>query len=168
MNRVHLATAVAASIFIVGLELEAVAQVRPPNPRSDAAQSVSFEAASTKQNKSGGAGSFVGSQPGGRLNVQNASVRELILFTYQIPSFQLVGGPSWIDTDRWDIVAKLESTTPPTLQGNSAEANALRTLLADRFKLVLHRETRQLPIYALVLARPDGKLGPQISLSMID
>src|SRR5215831_569285 len=118
MNRLHLATAVAASMFIVGLELEAVAQVRPPNPRSDAGQSVSFEAASIKQNKSGGAGSFVGSQPGGRLNAQNASVRELILFAYQIPSFQLVGA-SWIDTDRWDIVAKLESSTPPTLQGNS-------------------------------------------------
>jgi uncharacterized protein (TIGR03435 family) len=69
---------------------------------------------------------------------------------------QVTGGPGWINSDRFDIVAKAEGNP-------STDARLmLRTLLADRFKLMVHHETRELPVYALVIARRDGKLGPQL------
>ena len=67
----------------------------------------------------------------------------------------LIGGPSWIDTDRFDIVAKVE-------RPGSAVWPMVRTLLVDRFKLVTHQATRESPIYALIAARSDGRLGPKL------
>lgn len=136
--------------------------------QADPSPTVKFEVASVKQNKSGGAGSSVGRQPGGRLNAQNATLRELILYAYPIQRFQLSGGASWLDSDRWDIVAKLDSSLPSLQPPPSNEALALRTLLADQFGLKVHWETRELPIYALVLARTDRKPGPEMKLSDID
>src|SRR4051812_22525071 len=90
------------TVLLVGCFLS---QSRPPG-------SIAFDAASVKQNKSVDAGSYVGRQPGGRFNAQNASLRELIVYAYQLQSFELIGGPSWMDSDRWDIVAKLDSELP--------------------------------------------------------
>src|SRR6185436_17945336 len=92
-----------ATVFLIGFFLS---QGRPPD-------SITFDAASVKRNKSVDAGSYVGRQPGGRLNAQNASLRELIVYAYQLQSFELIGGPSWMNSDQWDIVAKLESELPP-------------------------------------------------------
>jgi len=76
---------------------------------------------------------------------------------------QIVGGPSWMDTDRFDILANM---TPGT---TSTDMNAMvRSLLADRFKLRVHHEMRELPVYALVLARPDGKLGQKLKHLTLD
>jgi uncharacterized protein (TIGR03435 family) len=85
----------------------------------------------------------------------------LITFAYQIQPYQLIGGPGWIGESRFDIIAKLEGDPPPTPPGAGPDPMmlALRTLLADRFKLVVHRETRELDIYALTMARPGGKPG---------
>src|SRR5439155_23793503 len=144
------------------------AQVRIP-PSSGRAEGISFEAASIKQNKSAGVGSFVGRQPGGRFGAQNATLLELIQFAYQVQPFSVMGGPTWAGSDRWDVVAKLEGIPPPVPPGTPDETLlALRTLLLDRFKLALRREMQQLPIYALVFARPGGALGPQMSRSAID
>ena len=70
----------------------------------------------------------------------------------------MVGGPSWLTSDRFDIVAKAPDNASPEQM-----PLMLRALLADRFKLVVHTESRELPIYALVLARGDGKLGKRSS-----
>src|SRR5438552_1850394 len=67
----------------------------------------------------------------------------------------LVGGPSWLDTDRWDVGAK-------TAYGTADMLPMIRTLLADRFKLVTHHEMRERSIYALVIASRDGHLGPSL------
>jgi uncharacterized protein (TIGR03435 family) len=84
----------------------------------------------------------------------------MIRNAYGVQSFEIVGGPAWLAVDRYDIVAKApENAQPEQIR------QMVRTLMADRFKLVLHRETRELPIYALVLARPDGRLGPQLKPS---
>jgi uncharacterized protein (TIGR03435 family) len=85
----------------------------------------------------------------------------LITFAYQIQSYQLVGGPAWISNDRFDITAKMEGDPPAVIPGTGADHMMLaaRTLLADRFKLVVRRETRELDIYALSMARPGGKPG---------
>jgi uncharacterized protein (TIGR03435 family) len=129
----------------------------------------SFEVASVKPNKSGETSNFLQSRPGGNFAVGNMTLRGLIMFAYGIQGFQLVGAPDWVATERFDIIAKAAADVPPTPIGRtSPEALMLRSLLEDRFRLSAHRETRDLPIYALVLARADGRLGPQLRQTTSD
>ena len=125
---------------------------------------LTYEAASVKPNKSGGQGSSIRRLPGGRLQATNMPLRALITFAYQLQPFQLVGIPPWIRNETFDIVAKMEGDPPPVMPGQRTGPHmvAMRTLLAERFKLAVHRETREMDIYALVLARPDGKPGPAL------
>lgn len=120
-----------------------------------------FEAASIKPSDTKTPGMGIRRQPGGRFNAINTPVKMLITFAYQIQDFQLSGGPGWISSDRFDIVAKMDGDPPPIIPGSGADHMmlAMRTLLADRFRLVVHHETRQLDIYALTKAKPDGPLG---------
>ncbi|HTS66072.1 MAG TPA: M56 family metallopeptidase [Candidatus Acidoferrales bacterium] len=97
----------------------------------------------------------VGYRPGGRLVAGNAPVTMLIQRAYSVQGFQLVGGPSWINTDGYDIEAKPESNT-----GQNRMWLMLRTLLADRFKLAMHNETRNLPVYDLEAVKGGPKLAP--------
>jgi uncharacterized protein (TIGR03435 family) len=104
----------------------------------------------------------VGYRPGGRLTATNASLRLLIQFAYaahdsphSLPllASQVVGGPAWINSPGYDIEAKPE--------GSADQKHTwlmLQTLLADRFKLALHRETRELPVYALTAVKNGPKL----------
>ena len=104
----------------------------------------------------------VGYRPGGRLSATNASLKLLIQFAYAdhalphwlpLPASQVVGGPAWVDSPGYDIEAKPE--------GNTDAKHAwlmLQTLLADRFKLALHRETRELPVYDLTAVKSGPKL----------
>jgi uncharacterized protein (TIGR03435 family) len=129
----------------------------------------SFEVASVKPNKSGETTSFLQPRPGGNFAVGNMTLRGLIMFAYGIQGFQLVGAPDWAATERFDIAAKAAADVPPTPIGQtSPEALMLRSLLEDRFRLSAHRETRDLPIYALVLARADGRLGPRLRQTTSD
>ena len=125
---------------------------------------LTYEAASVKPNKSGVQGSSIRRFPGGRLQATNMPLRALITFAYQLQPFQLVEDPGWIRNETFDIVAKMEGDPPPVMPGSGPDPHmvAMRTLLAERFKLAVHRETRQMDIYELVLARPDGKLGPAL------
>ena len=124
-----------------------------------------FEVASIKPNPAGFAGPTQSQiQPGGRFVATNIPVRLLIGQAYQVQSYRLVGGPRWLSTDGFDINAKADGDLFPRAGVRPLEG-ALRTLLADRFKLVVHTEIRQLPIYALVLARSDGRLGPNLTRS---
>jgi uncharacterized protein (TIGR03435 family) len=125
-----------------------------------------FEVASVKPNKSGDGRVQVGFQPGGRYTATGITVRMLINQAYQIQPFQLVGAPDWLSSDRFDIIAKAEGDVVPGPNGPLPQM--LRSLLADRFRLVVHTETRELPIYALVKARSDGKLGPQMNPAAVD
>lgn len=128
----------------------------PPNPSA-------FEVASIKENVSGGDNASVRAQPGGRVSVSNNSLRNIVRNAYNVQNYQIIGGPDWINTVRWDITAKAaDDATPPQL------LLMLRTLLADRFKLVARHEQREMPIYALVIARADGRLGPQLHSSSTD
>ena len=135
--------------------------VDAPNPDVP----LSFEAASVKpSDPKAGPGMGIRRQPGGRFNTVNTPVRALITFAYQLQGYQLVGGPDWIGDTRYDIVAKMEGDPPPVRPGTGADhlMLATRTLLADRFKLKVHRETRELDIYALMMAKPGGKPGPKL------
>ncbi|HLG54387.1 MAG TPA: TIGR03435 family protein [Vicinamibacterales bacterium] len=123
-----------------------------------------FEAASIRPANPDAQGQGIRRQPGGRFNTINAPIRMLITFAYQLQNFQLVGGPDWVANERYDIVAKMEGDPPPIVPGSGADHMmlAMRSLLADRFKLVIRRETRQLDIYALTMAKAGGKPGPAL------
>jgi uncharacterized protein (TIGR03435 family) len=137
------------------------------------APSHAFEVASVKPNKSGdGTRGRVDLQPGGRLTATNVTLRQLIQSAYQRHAFdrlEISGGPPWIDSDRFDIVAKAAGDHSVDPDGVPRRTwLMLRTLLAERFKLRVHDESRELPIYALVTARSDGKIGPQLRKSDVD
>jgi uncharacterized protein (TIGR03435 family) len=83
----------------------------------------------------------------------NAPLSFLIESAYEIQSDQLIGGPAWLKSDHWDIVGKTDATAT-----SSQQVQMLRTLLADRFKLKVHRETRSLPEYELAVARGGPKI----------
>jgi uncharacterized protein (TIGR03435 family) len=90
------------------------------------------------------------------------TVAALLRIAYRIQPYQLVGAPSWISTKRYDLNAKVEDSPAPSQQV------FVRVLLKDRFKLAVHNETREMPIFALAVARTDGRLGSQLSKSAFD
>src|SRR5579883_2976385 len=92
--------------------------------------------------------------PGGGFSANNVTLKRLIATAYDLRIFQLSGGPGWIETERYNIEAKPDSPVGP-----NEWKEMLQNLLADRFHLAFHRETKELPVYTLVLARKDGKLG---------
>ena len=128
-----------------------------------AATAPAFEVASVKENVSASDSASVRAQPGGRVSVTNNTLRNIIRNAYNVQNYQIVGGPDWIDTVRWDITAKASDDAPP-----QQLLLMVRTLLSDRFKLVIRNESRDMPIYALTLARQDGRLGQQLRASSVD
>jgi uncharacterized protein (TIGR03435 family) len=136
------------------------------SPTSPAAgPRLTFEVASIKRNVSGDQNSSIRIQPGGQMTVTNNSLYNLIRNAYGTQRYEMVPGPklpSWIDSDRWDILAKPPAGAPEVQEQMQLR---LRSLLEDRFKLVARREMREMPIYELVVARSDGQLGPQIKRS---
>lgn len=97
----------------------------------------------------------VSAKPGGRLTAQNAPLMLLIQRAYAVQAFQVFGAPKWVNSDGYDIEAKPEGNVdrkPMWLM--------LQTLLAERFKLRLHRETREFPLFDLKAAKNGPKLPP--------
>jgi uncharacterized protein (TIGR03435 family) len=130
------------------------AQVPPP---AVAGGAPTFEVASIKANRSGEVRVTMAPQPGGRFVATNAPLGAIIRNAYQLQEYGLIGGPRWLQTDRFDIIARASSNAPV-----GQVRLMLRTLLADRFRLVMHTEMRVLPLYALVTARSSHPPGPQM------
>jgi uncharacterized protein (TIGR03435 family) len=166
MRKLALGLCLAAATALVSASAR---QAQEPAPAAASASST-FEVATIKVNKSGAPNQFIQRQPGGRVTVTNLPVRFLITFAYQLAQFQLVGGPSWMGIDRFDMVAKLEGNPEfgPPGSGPDPIQLAMRSLLADRFQMKSHRETREMDIYALVMAKPGGAPGPGLKKSDID
>lgn len=93
----------------------------------------------------------------------DATLVDLIAFAHDVQDFQVLGGPEWMRTARYEVSAKADSV--PT---SIAMRQMVRRLLAERFGLRTHDETREMPVYRLVLARPDGRLGERMKPSSID
>jgi uncharacterized protein (TIGR03435 family) len=147
-----------------------LAQSPAPRPDPAVTSGPTFEVASVRPNKSGEPFVRLGIQPGGRYTATNVPLRLLIRDAYQVQDFQIIGAPDWVNSDRFDIVAKAEGDVPPSAPGGPPGPIQfmLRALLAERFNLTMHSEQRELSIYALVLARADGKLGPQLRPAAVD
>jgi len=97
----------------------------------------------------------------GRLTVTNETLGRLIQAAYKIDDNQISGAPTWLNAQYYDIVASLEnprSGEAATVEPESANAECLRGVLSDRFKLAVHRETRLVPVYALMVVEGGTKL----------
>lgn len=132
----------------------------PPAP---AAQT--FEVASIKPSNPNPTGPLGGTPmilPAlGRLTAQNVTFRMLVMTAYNRQPFEIINGPPWQNANKFDITAKAEDGTASLDQMRVM----LRGLLEERFKMKAHTETREVPIYSLVLARGDGRLGPKMKAS---
>ena len=126
------------------------------------AQSQAFDVVSVKPNVSGDERSASYVQPGGRYTASNATVRMLIKTAYGVHDDQIVGGPDWIGTARFDVTAKAADTTPSASAFRDMARLMLRRALEDRFQLALVHERREIPVYGLAVARSDSRLGPQL------
>lgn len=91
----------------------------------------------------------------GLFNLQNVTLLGLIVAAYDVNEFQIVGGPSWLNYDEYEVAAKAEGRAT-----FSQMKPMLQSLLSDRFKLAFHRETRELPVYQLVVAKRGPKIAP--------
>ena len=114
-----------------------------------------FDVSSVKPNKTNCC--FSGGANNGQAGAKDSTLKALISLAYKAQEFQIVGGPGWIGSDRFDVEGGTEdkSADPDRLR------LMLRSLLEDRFKLKLHMETREAPIYALVVTKD----GPKIKLA---
>ena len=137
----------------------AIAAAQSPDTSSAA---LAFEVASIKPAPKDPPLTIVRPSPD-RFYRANITLHNLINYAYDLHTFRIVGGPDWITSDRWDVSAKAESAVPPLQM-----ARLVQRLLADRFALKTHVETRELPIYNLVLARSDGRLGPGMKTAEFD
>jgi uncharacterized protein (TIGR03435 family) len=143
--------------------LVAVALIRLLFAQNVAAQNLKFEVASVKPNKSGNVADSI-TTTGCRFVATNLTLKGLINIAYRPPNGQLrrdevIGGPAWIDTDRFDVQAK-PADALPSLRQSDLQA-MLQSLLEERFQLKLHREMREIAVYNLVI----GKDPPKIKLS---
>lgn len=108
---------------------------------------------------------------GGRYTAHGVSLRLLLLSAYDVQEYQVIGAPPWAATDRFDIVATMPDTpdtSPVTPDGPTRQTLMLQSLLEERFRLNAHIDTRDMPIYGLVLARGDRTLGPSLHRSTVD
>src|SRR5690349_16331753 len=123
---------------------------------------LAFEVASVKPNNSGSSSSRSSSDgTSGYFRAGNVTVRSLIVSGYRLFDFQVVGGPDWITTARFDIEAKVDRAALP-LREPDAISLMVQSLLEDRFQLKTHRETRELPVFRLVVAKNGAKLMPTV------
>jgi len=158
MVRLAFATALGAVLVFPssGADLHAVG-VGPQGTRLE------FEVASIKRNTSGNVGNAMRSMPDGTEVIVNSAIRNFLGAGYPSESGEYIGLPDWAQTERYDVTVK-----PPAGATREQRQQMWRVMLADRMKLVAHDETIEHPIYNLVLARADGRLGPKLKPSTHD
>jgi uncharacterized protein (TIGR03435 family) len=152
--------------FFIGLALAAATPLRAQaQPAAPAAPPIVFEydVASIKLNKSLGASTNSRNSPDG-YSITNIQLQALIQSAFGMQSYQIIGAPDWFTSEKYDIEAKMEPAVADALQKLSLDdrrltrQRMLQTLLIDRLKLTIHRETKELPIYSLVIAKGGSKI----------
>jgi len=114
-----------------------------------------FDVVSIKRNVSGSFPIGPEARRGGSFVAIGATLERIVRFAYDLPTYRIIGGADWVRRDRFDIEARAGRDIP-----SEAIQRMVRSLIADRFQLVIRQERRDDTIYALVLARDDEKLGP--------
>ena len=140
-----------------------------PQSRAQAnPDALTFEVASIKPADPDARGMILNLLPGGGLRAVNVRLRQLIEFAYDIQNFQISGGPGWFESQGFDILAKAPQSTEATDLRQMSDAQRkvfqkqvqqrLQALLAERFQLAIHRATKEMPVYALVVAKNGPKV----------
>jgi uncharacterized protein (TIGR03435 family) len=170
-NRISIAIATASAIVLLMLNAPVVhaqvsAQVSSGTQASDA-QLPTFEVASVKKHPPENGqkeGIVMGGADVSEFRASNVTMKMLIATAYSVREFQIAGGPSWINSERWDVDAKVEDLLAEQLQKLSRQeqqaqqALMLRSLLLDRFALGVTRGTKEGTVLALVVAKGGPKL----------
>ena len=162
----------AAIVAIAGLAAAAVvplrAAVQAPVTVQDPATLPSFDVVSIKENKSGDVMQGSRRQPG-RIIITNVPLRLSIINFFGLQPQQLIGGPEWIDSARYDITAQFAGEVPLAEPGTVGPLQLMmQRVFAERFKLAVHTETREIPVYELTLARSDRVLGAKLKPAATD
>ena len=121
------------------------------------AQTKEFEVASIKKNKVDDGRVGISITPGGRFVATNAGLNMLLQTAYDLRPGQLAGAPKWMETERYDIEAKMGEQLPPNA-GPDAIRPYIRSLLEQRFQLKSHRETKEMTVYLLTPVKSGPKL----------
>lgn len=125
---------------------------------------VEFDVVSIKRNTAGpGNGGGMRTLPDGTFIMTNQPIRSVILAASPVPAREVVGLPDWANVERYDLTAK-----PPTGATREQQRRMWQALFAERMKLAAHVEEREQNTFALILARSDGRLGPQLKASTLD
>ena len=96
-------------------------------------------------------------ETGGRFRATNVPLKRMIMYAYRLQQFQISFTDDWVETDRYDVIAKAESDITQTQL-----YPMLQNLLRERFRLTTHMESREVPIYALTVAKGGTKVGPSV------
>jgi uncharacterized protein (TIGR03435 family) len=142
------ALAVVGVLHASSLQTHAPARTNDPAPPA-------FEVTSVKQNTSGHLSTAA--PPHDVYRAQNVSLGMLVQWAYGLAASEVVGGPSWREGIRFDVIGKFEDDASADEQ-----LQMLRQLLVDRFKLQVHRTQKELHVYTLERVHDDGRLGPQL------
>jgi uncharacterized protein (TIGR03435 family) len=154
------------SLFVTAVVFAAVAALSSQSPARE-----SFEVASVKPNPADDVAEAVQLLPGGGVRMTGIRLQTLIRVAYASTSIQrgeqIVGGPSWIASERFDIIAKANGELTPDAEGRRPQRliEMLKTLLEDRFGVRAHTERRKMPAFELRLSARDGTLGPKLKVS---
>jgi len=140
-----------------------LATVATVHAQSQSSRAAAFEVASIKVNDSGDENFGFTPQPGGLMHAVNVTARQIVTYAYSMQNSRVEGGSDWLDSVRYDVTAKAaEAATPERM------LLMLRALLAERFKLAMHLESRDTETFALVRVKAEGGLGPQLRTSSVD
>lgn len=146
------------TIVLVALTITSALAQSPPGP--------TFDVVSIKRNTSNSLGNSMRQAPDGGFTMVNSSVQFLIASAYPTSgASEVVGLPAWATSERYDVMATAALPASPSADDRR---EMMRAMLADRFKLKAHYEKREQPAFALVVARGDGKLGPQLKPAEVD
>jgi bla regulator protein blaR1 len=162
-----MALRVSAAVVVGALLAFSLTMSAAQAPTSAPAGQPTFEVASVKSHGSIPGERRLAFMPNGRFLADNVPLRSLIATAYgdprPLPGYRIIGGPGWLESEAFDIEAKAADSfaNAPAAFADTGRL-MLRALLAERFDLVVRQERRAIPVYALTLARRDGRTGPAL------
>jgi hypothetical protein len=148
--------AVQRSFFRAAIVFMSIARF-PMWAQNGTAAAPQFEVASIRPSKPGSRGPTIYNPTHERFAISTITTKSLIAYAYDVRDFQVSGGPSWVGSEEYDIVAK-----PERGASNESILAMARALLAERFSLTLHHESKEMPALALVVSKGGPRLQPSV------